>query len=320
MKEERLEILKMLSEGKLNVDEAERLLDKLGGKERAPREKGEGFSFEVKQNLEGLGDFLREVGSTVSSAVSEALGTPSSQSPEDLGYKELDKEEDGSFSLQDGDELVLEVDRGGFSDKGGEIRVKITKKERARVESDGRVKLWQMKKGEERKVLILWEDGDIDLEIPEGLLLSGLELKTSGGDILGSPPNTKSALLAHTMGGNIRLHGIQAAFRVKTMGGDIELSSLCPQRGSSSAKTMGGNVKLSLSKKSSVVINALTMAGDIEIEETLGDTQHELGYVRQKASLTMNEGSAKVEATTMGGSIIVEKDVSSSEEVSQQVS
>ena len=327
MKEERIEILKMVSDGKITVDEAERLLEALekGTAEteeagdddhrhhgrhgrRFRRSKRREFRKEIDLNLEGVTDFLKDVGSAISSAVSDALGTPRAKSPEESGYEQVELGEDGTFKIDEGAHLRTNVDRGGFSNQGGQIEVILTEDEMGRAETDGRVALWR-REDEDGQVhlLILWEDGDLTLEIPQGTNLESLALRTSGGDIVGEIPTLKAECLARTMGGDIKLAKVATPFNIKTMGGDIELTELCAKADAGSAKTMGGNVVLTMAEGNSVAIKAATMAGDISVDRELGSVEHDKGYVRQKSYLTIGEGTASINAVTMGGSVVVRK-------------
>ena len=328
MKEERLEILKMVSEGKITVDEAERLLEALekgstegedsGDEEgllgrhhqhrRRMRRNRREFRKEIDLNLEGVTDFLKDVGSAISSAVSDALGTPRPKSPEESGYEAVELPEDGTFTIEEGAHLRTNVDRGGFTNQGGQIEVILTEDEKGRVETDGRVALWR-REDEDGQVhlLVLWEDGDLTLEIPKEKILETIALRTSGGDIVGNVPKLKSECLARTMGGDIRLHNVATPFNIKTMGGDIELKELSAKTDAGSAKTMGGNVLLTIVDGCSVAVKAATMAGDISVDKELGSVEIDKGYVRQKSYLTIGEGTATINAVTMGGSVVVRR-------------
>ncbi|MGB9589459.1 MAG: SHOCT-like domain-containing protein [candidate division WOR-3 bacterium] len=123
MKEERKRILEMLAEGKINAEEAARLLDALGDTGEAPRPTSKGRyvlihvedpNEEKKINIKLPVGLLRAAGRFI------PAGTRATINGMDLNLEELlstiDEESEGEILRvegEDGETVIIRVERGG---------------------------------------------------------------------------------------------------------------------------------------------------------------------------------------------------------------
>jgi DUF4097 and DUF4098 domain-containing protein YvlB len=107
-----------------------------------------------------------------------------------------------------------------------------------------------------------------------------------------------------TMGGDIRLTGLQGQFSGRTMGGELDLSNL---KGDLSLTTMGGDITLT---KSEVDGSVKTMGGKVLLEDVIGGVKGESmggNVVYRRVTNKKGEGSGnEVRIKTMGGDINVD--------------
>jgi DUF4097 and DUF4098 domain-containing protein YvlB len=109
----------------------------------------------------------------------------------------------------------------------------------------------------------------------------------------------------NTMGGGVRIAGVEGRFNGQTMGGELDLSDLA---GTVDLKTMGGAVTL---KNSRVDGRVTTMGGEVLIEDVTGDVRgHTMGgkVTHRNVKTSAGEGATgEVRISTMGGEINVEE-------------
>ena len=110
----------------------------------------------------------------------------------------------------------------------------------------------------------------------------------------------------NTMGGDVRIAGVEGRIGGQTMGGELDLSNLA---GSLNLKTMGGRITL---KGSQVDGSVSTMGGEVLIEDVTGDVKgHTMGgnvtYRNVKNSAGGGAATDKeVRISSMGGQINVD--------------
>ncbi len=106
-----------------------------------------------------------------------------------------------------------------------------------------------------------------------------------------------------TMGGDVRINGVEGTMKGKTMGGELDLSNL---KGTVNMSTMGGDVSL---VSSTVDGEVSTMGGEVKLKDVSGDVKGksmggDVIYDNvQRPGMT--SGNKAVEISTMGGDVNV---------------
>ncbi|OGU56405.1 MAG: hypothetical protein A2V66_06190 [Ignavibacteria bacterium RBG_13_36_8] len=192
------------------------------------------------------------------------------------------------FKVKSGQKLTIDLQTGG------EIRIESWEKEMVKVTAifGGR------------------DAEDIDLEFDESPL--GILITT---DYYGRNNNRSSNIRFEimvpkkfdvdfeTMGGDIRINGVEGELEGTTMGGELELNNL---KGYVSMTTMGGAITLS---DSEVEGKVKTMGGSVTLENIVGDVDASSmgGKVTQK-NVKGKKGTIgkELHMSTMGGAITVD--------------
>jgi|GEM_PF-615934 len=315
MNEERKEVLRLLAEGVIDVDGAEKLLKALedGERGRARSERSEGGGRHIRHGaligaglgtevfasigeaLAGIGPAVREA---VSSAVSEIPDAISGAIP-DEDMKEI-RLEDGAFAVPPGSVLVIRSI--GRRRRGGDLSVKGLEGDSCTVECDEEEGVRVL--GREGKYVLAWRSGDLD--VGAGASLKRIEAFSTGGDI--DVDGVSAELSVKTMGGDLEIGGARSGFSARTMGGDLMIRLDPGWKGNSEAVTMGGDISVEIPEGVKVAIDATTMGGDIESEPELGELKLLSRIPGQRASLVVGgEGGSSLGVKTMGGDIDLKK-------------
>lgn len=298
MVEEKREILRMLSEGTIDVEGAERLLAALerGGEKRRRigSRPGPGRPAGASMIAEAM-NTIRETMAGIGPAVRAAMES------EETG--EFDPDEDENSIC--GEEIPLS--EGSFPVGAGSlVRIVHTRKKApgslsvssiegtsARIGQGSGAKVFR--RGDE--VTVIWNGGNLSLELPAST--GRLKARSRGGDISACGLPFPSSL--RTMGGNLDLVSMKAPFKAKTMGGSIRISIVGKPAGSSIAKTMGGNIEIELDSEARGSLGLLlsTMGGAIS-GDAAGRAFGSPGRARFESGMDREH---RLTATTMGGNI-----------------
>jgi len=233
--EERERILKLLEEGKINADEAAKLLNALGETYRwAPRhgpgpDLGKRIARKVELSLKDLPDMIERC--------VPFMGT--------------------------GEEKELKFDpRERFTVKAvaGDVRITGDDEQSIRIKLQGGHKVNET----ENELLIKTMSGDIDIEVPKSQevelkaaagdvsasnLASELSIRCGGGDL--KLKNISGRLTTAVGGGDVRGKDISAELDIRVGGGDIDLDlSAC--RGVGRIELGGGDINLTIPEKANV--------------------------------------------------------------------
>lgn len=294
MREEVLEILKMVRDGIITVEEAERLLKALEEKDKKSYSK-EPFHF----THSFFGQFLNNLASSISSFIKTTM--------EDIFGETFTEEEkmqefkisESKFNLPDVESLKIVVK------KRGNVKLTSSSDEYFHLKSPSAsmCKIFSIGK----KYLFTCVNQDLEMEIPDHLKF--LMVLTYGGNI--NVENIKSICQLKTMGGNIALLNPSREFAIKTMGGSINIKIPEPILNSSKAITMGGNINVFLSPELKLNVNAKTMGGSIEIDPELPLSLKRVkrGFGPQSINFEINGkiGYFSLILKTMGGDIFINK-------------
>ncbi|MCM2317414.1 MAG: DUF4097 domain-containing protein [Thermoanaerobaculia bacterium] len=193
-----------------------------------------------------------------------------------------------TFDVGPGQTLEVDLESGGAITitgvDGNSVTVKTTKK--GRNASDLEVRVEQSKRGvrietSHEKARRNWSGG-VDVEV--------------------TVPRRFNADL-ETMGGAIRIDGVEGELEGSTMGGALDLKNL---KGKLKLSTMGGSVTLA---SSDVDGEVSTMGGDVVFRDVKGDVKgSSMGGDVRYENVTRADGGAvskPVEISTMGGDITV---------------
>jgi hypothetical protein len=304
---EKLEILEMLKEGKIEVADAARLLDALedGMKKRGSR--GEGDSSKkhaavqdamnsVKETLAGIGPLVGRMVGEISTEFQRDRNFPGESEGEELPEMEAPE---NRFRIEAGQKLFIRNDKQE-GPGGGDVYIEGIDGGTCEFEGDEAKNLRVLRSSS--GPVIRWSGGTLKIKVPA--TVEELLAYTLGGDLqvgkLGCPARLKS------MGGDLRLTSPSRHFHAKTMGGNIRLRlgpEFCEP---SEAKTMGGNIRVDVADGLPITeTEAVTMGGSIMVSDELGRVRKGGNLGKQKINITLGDGQpgSRLKVKTMGGNI-----------------
>ncbi len=311
MSTEQREILQMLSEGKIGVEDAERLLGALEeGRRRDEAEAQSGGARKqpavqealnsVREMLAGLGPMVGRIAGEISTEFQKERNFPGEHEAEELP----DLEREGNqFTVSAGEKLYIRNDKRG-GPGGGDLEILGTDGERCIMAGDEARNLRVLRSSS--GPVIRWSGKSLKVFVPT--TVSEVYAYTLGGDAsvgaLHCPVSVKS------MGGDLQLSGLSHRFRAKTMGGNIRLGLSAGRLENSEAKTMGGNIRVDISPEApSLEVEAMTMCGNIVVDDELGHIERTSNVASQKMKVNLGPGTpeAALKVKTMGGNIEVRR-------------
>ena len=254
MTEERRRILDMLSEGKVTVEDAERLLKALQDTHRETH-KGRGIGV-LQDTLEGLGEEIEKGLKEGLSGLEESL-SEWSESDNDA------RDEDGKTSMHEDTFAVGDKPRLVVRGFNGRIRVRAGEPGSIRVRA-------KLKKPHEIKYSAAQEGDLITVEAKpyqpyqqSGELLHGFSRQHSGANIEVTVPVTTSVDLA-TGNGPVELQGTESSGTVQTKNGPIKVQQF---KGDLNAKTKNASITV---KTFSGSAELYTMNSRVSIDDAHG--------------------------------------------------
>ena len=128
------------------------------------------------------------------------------------------------------------------------------------------------------------------------------ELRTSGGSI--KVLDHKGDVNARTSGGSINVERIEGNVRAITSGGSVNALLTKAPTADLRLETSGGGITVGLPENTAAELDALTSGGSVQSEIPLSSVEH-----KSRSSLKgkLNNGGAKLQLRTSGGSIHVKK-------------
>jgi hypothetical protein len=311
MTEEKREILRMLSEGKIDVDQTERLLVALEeGQHKREKEKKSTSARKhqaiqdtlssVKEALAGVGPTVARIAGEITTEFQKERTFPGEMDAEELPPLEC---VDNRLPIEEGAKLFIRNDRTD-GPGGGDLSIESTAGDTCEIESgDARnLRILRSSSGP----VIRWSGGPLKVKVPS--TVAEVFGYTLGGkaDVseLHCPVQIKS------MGGDLRLIGLKRRFKAKTMGGNIrlKLSKSCCEP--SEAKTMGGNIRVDVAEgMPRTETRAVTMCGTILVDDGLGQIKQSGGLGQQKVTVDLGDGEpgSTLKVKTMGGNIEIRR-------------
>ncbi len=197
---ERLQILKLLEEGKITAEEAERLLEAVGKSGLHER----GAKHKIWSTLEGL-----------PKVISAALGNSFSESADEEFHKFSKKKKikfkgiSGNLEIEGTDDNTIDIKKDGFA------KVKELEDSIAIKALSGNVKITLPKKTD---LAIAGISGDIDISN----IIGNLEIESVSGDITGK--NLAGSLVGEIVSGDVDLDYAKVEkIRIKSKSGNVTL-------------------------------------------------------------------------------------------------
>ncbi len=286
MTEERRRILDMLSEGKVTVEEAERLLEALQGARRQTRKKSRiNAPLSPIPSVEALQDSLEDLGEEIGKGLEESL---SEWSDSDNAARDEDDKtsmRDDTFAVGDNPRLVVRGFNGRVRVRAGEpgsIRV------RARLKKPRGIKYSAVQEGD----LITVEAKD---QQSEGFL-HGFSRQSSGANIEVVVPVTTGVDLA-TSNGPVELHGTENSGVIQTKNGPIRVENFkgdlnaATKNAPITVKTLSGSAELSSANSRVSIEDA---HGRIDARTTNGTIKFQGSIESGNSRLSTTNGNIKV--------------------------
>ena len=286
MTEERRKVLDMLSEGKVTVEEAERLLEALQDTHRETH-KGRGIGA-LQDTLEGLGEEIEKGLEKGLAGLEESLSEWSESE---------DSDEDGKTSMRDDTFAVGTKPRLVVRGFNGRIRVRAGEPGSIRVRA-------KLKKPREIKYSAVQEGDLVTVEAKpdqqsEGFL-HGFSRQHSGANIEVTVPVTTSVDLA-TSNGPVELQGTESSGAIQTKNGPIKVQQF---KGDLNATTKNAPITV---KTLSGSAELYTSNSRVSIEDAHGrfDARTTNGSIKFQGSIEPGNGSR---LSTKNGNIKVTLD------------
>lgn len=293
MSNARIEILRLIAEGKITPEEGERLLDALtegpADADKTPPRFGE-----------AMGQMLQEMGDTIRKAVDDAVGAAQQAFDEhrkgtesvDLGSGGFDIDPAGRLRIQQ----AMRVSLGGGS-RGGSLIARAVDGHRVRVVRGEAIEVHRNPEGH----ILTWAKGNLEIEIPREL--AALEVRSMGGDVeIASFPGP---MTLDSMGGEQRIQSPRAPLRCRSLGGRVRIADLDLREGSSAISTAGGDVEIETASAASLIVRISTLGGEIEIPP--GSEQESQGRARKRTTCLIGDGGGELQVQTLGGSVRVHR-------------
>jgi DUF4097 and DUF4098 domain-containing protein YvlB len=294
MSHARVEILKLIAEGKISPEEGERLIAALD-QEQETRAEDVGPS---KGWTDGIARALQEVAETVRHAVDDAVGATHKIFDEHRPETETVQVGGGEFTVPPGSRLkvqhAIRVSFGGSS-KGGSVVLRTGQEDRVRIIRGQAVEVHR----NGTDYVLTWAKDNLELEVPS--TLADLAVRCMGGDL--EVQQFPGPMSLETMGGELRVRSPRSGFRVRTLGGRARIVDMELQEGAATISSTGGDVQVDLSPAASMTIRATTLGGRIDFPP--GTESETEGRARRRATCVIGGGLAAVTIDTLGGDVRV---------------
>ena len=308
MTDERRKILDMLSEGKITVEDAERLLKALQGTHRVETHKKRGIDAPLSPipSVGALQDSLEGLGEEIKEGLEESLSEWSESEDGDRDADGKTSMRDDTFAVGDNPRLVVRGFNGRIRVRAGEpgsIRV------RARLKKPHGIKYSAVQEGD-----LVTVEAKPDRQA-EGFP-PGLSRQSSGANIEVTVPVTTSVDLA-TSNGPVELRGTEGSGEVKTKNAPIRVEQFkgdlnaTTKNGSITVKTLSGSAQLAtMNSRVSIEdgrgrFEVRTINGPIKFQGSMEPKSHnKLSTLNGNIKVALDaEPSLKLTAATTNGRV-----------------
>ncbi|MBI3963253.1 MAG: DUF4097 family beta strand repeat protein, partial [Deinococcus sp.] len=315
----------MIREGKITVEEGERLLRALASGEqrgfgawgdvgRVAREQAARAAHhakravridlsDLKEHLGGLGETIRSafegMGEGVSAGLEGGLTAARAVFEGVTGFRLGEDAErvllvDGAFDCPQGSKVAV------WEKSGADLRLVPSETSQGMVlEGDqDEVRVYRTKEG-----LVVSASEDLTLALPQGV--SELQVRAIGGDVAVEYP-VQGRLYVNSAGGNLKVRRVEGSFELILAGGNVAIHRALIQ-GASSVKSAGGDVLLAVDPSSSAELKVASVGGSIKASAQAAveiEAKHAPGV--EKARIRIGQGQNQVVIKAVGGNVAVQ--------------
>jgi DUF4097 and DUF4098 domain-containing protein YvlB len=301
MKDERMEILKMVADKMISVEEGERLLQALekGDEEARARRYDRCGPGHRHHGDWDLGERLGEMGFRMQEFFDNAFGSMFGDEYWFEGYEAVKgRAEDLTFDADS--TLVISNPRHVYRSGSGDIRVSPAPDDRLHVSSADRGRFEILRK--DGKILILCQ-ADTSIQVPRSLSRLKLVLAKGSTRIDG----LAGALEIRSMKGDISVTEASQPVVIRSMSGNIHLDLADAYAGKTEVSSMHGDVEVATAPDFSGRVEARTARGHIRIRaQGVKSTASKNAFFRQETT-EIGAGDARnlLSLKTMNGDITV---------------
>ncbi len=301
MKDERLEILKMVADKVISVEEGERLLRALEKGEEDARARQSAYHG-PKHRHHGdrdWGDLLGAMGFKMQEFFDNAFGSMFGDEYWFDGYEPVEGPVE-NIVLDDETTLVISNPKHMYRSGSGDIRISPSPDERLRL-SPGEKGAFEILR-KDKKILILCED-DLAVQVPRRLARLKLVVAKGKTHIDG----LTSALEVRSMKGDISVRGAAQPVAVRSMAGDVQLELSDTYSGRSEVSALHGEIEVTLGSGFSGKLEAKTAHGQIHIQAQAAKTSSAKNAFFRQEMAEIGTGDARnlISLKTMNGDVTV---------------
>ncbi len=301
MKDERMEILKMVADKVISVEEGERLLRALEKGEEDSRAGRSGYCGPRHKHRGDwdLGERLGEMGFRMQEFFDNAFGSMFGDEYWFEGYEPVEGSVD-NIVLDDETTLVISNPRHMYRSGSGDIRISASPDERLRLSSGEKGAFDILRK--DKKILILCKD-DLSVQVPRRLARLKLVLAKGKTSIDG----LASALEVRSMKGDISVRGASQPVAVRSMAGDVHLELADSYAGKTEVSALHGDIDVTIGGAYSGRVEAKTAHGQIRIEARAAKTAASKNTFFRQETAEIGSGGAQslISLKTMNGDVTV---------------
>lgn len=298
MSEVRREVLRLLAEGRITVDEAERLLAAVE-ESRGPRVFGRQRAGRV---VADLADALSDLGAMVRDTVEAALTGMDLGSEGDREGKAEEVALGGPIALEKGTKLEIVQRRTGVRG-AGQLLLEGGSGDSCVVyasEATG-TRVWRRPE----RLSVDWSHGTLKVQVPP--TASEVVARVSGGSIKARA--VPCPLHLGSLVGGVTLEDVAHPFEVRTLGGGTQVSLAQEFSGEGKVQVVGGSVEVRVPSELCLWVRAVTTGGSVEVEGATAEVERSRAAGRQAVSMTVGQGApaGRLVIRAVGGGVAVRR-------------